>query len=234
MTSFSIGQKIIDIFPGGADAPVVFLHTFGHEGAEVWQQLQDRNPGDFSLVAIGGLEWDRDMAPWDAPPISAGDTPCTGGADAHLKTLLNEILPRAEAALPGKPAWRGLAGYSLAGLFAVYAMYQTDVFSRIATMSGSLWFPGIKEYVFSHTPVKNPACIYLSLGDKEAKVRNKFLRTVQENTEQIAAYYQNEGIQTMFCLNPGNHYRDAARRTAAGIAWILKDGRRDVCLSPLG
>lgn len=37
----------------------------------------------------------------------------------------------------------GIAGYSLAGLFALYALYKTDVFTRVASMSGSLWFPGI-------------------------------------------------------------------------------------------
>lgn len=58
------------------------------------------------------------MTPWYMGPISKHDTPCTGGADDYLKLLLDEIMPEAEALLPGAPAWRGLAGYSLAGLFA--------------------------------------------------------------------------------------------------------------------
>ena len=81
------------------------------------------------------------MAPWDIPPISKNDTPCTGGADSYLDLLLSKIIPEAERQLRGTPVWRGIAGYSLAGLFAVYAMYQTGAFSRIASMSGSLWFP---------------------------------------------------------------------------------------------
>ena len=30
-----------------------------------------------------------------------------------------------------------------------------------------------------------------------------------------------KGIDTVFQLNPGNHYDHAAERTAAGIAWLL-------------
>lgn len=79
----------------------------------------------------------------------------TSGADGYLRLLINQIIPKAESLLQGTPAWRGIAGYSLAGLFALYSIYQTDAFSRVASVSGSLWFPGIKEYVVSRTPVKN-------------------------------------------------------------------------------
>lgn len=161
------------------------------------------------------------MAPWDIPPISKKDTPCTGGADSYLGLLLSKIIPEAEKQISGTPVWRGIAGYSLAGLFAVYAMYQTDAFSRIASMSGSLWFPGIKEYIFSHEEKRKPDCLYFSLGDKENKTRNPFLKCVRQNTEQIEAFYRGKEIDTVFWLNPGNHFQDAVARSADGIAWIL-------------
>ena len=147
--------------------------------------------------------------------------PFTGGADDYLRQLVEEIIPEAEKELPGPPAWRGIAGYSLAGLFALYAVYQTDVFSRVGCMSGSLWFPGFKEYIFSHEPKRRPDCIYFSLGDKEAKTRNPVLKTVQENTEEIQTFYQNKGIDTVFRLNPGNHFVQGSERTVAGIQWLL-------------
>ena len=115
-------------------------------------------------------------------------------------------MPEAEKELPGPPAWRGIAGYSLAGLFALYAIYRTDVFSRAGCMSGSLWFPGFKEYIFSREPKRRPDRIYFSLGDREAKTRNPILKTVQENTEAIHALFQGQGIDTVFQLNPGNHF----------------------------
>ena len=222
MRSFTIGQKQIDVFPGAEPgSPVVYLNTYGREGAQVFRLLQESGCRDLSLVAVSGLAWDHDMAPWDIPPISANDTPCTGGAGAYLRLLLEKIMPEAEDALPGKTAWRGIAGYSLAGLFAVYAVYQTDVFSRVGSISGSLWFPGIREYIFSHTLCRKPDCMYFSLGDKESRTRNPFLKCVQENTEAIRAFYERQGINTAFQLNPGNHFKDGALRTAAGIQWIV-------------
>ena len=142
--------------------------------------------------------------------------------DEYLRLLTDVIVASAESELPGTPCWRGLAGYSLAGLFAVYALYGTDAFSRIASISGSLWLPGIKEYVVSHKPRRLPDRLYFSLGDKESKTRNPLLKTVGENTQAIYSYYRSQGIHTVFELNPGNHYNQAARRTAKGIAWLLK------------
>ena len=94
-------------------------------------------------------------------------------------------------------------------------------FSRIASVSGSLWFPGIHEYIASHPTKCLPDCVYFSLGDKESKTRNPVLKTVRGNTESIHAYYQGQGIHTIFQLNTGNHYDHAAQRTAKGIAWLL-------------
>ena len=83
-----------------------------------------------------------------------------------------------EKQIAGISRWRGIAGYSLAGLFALYAIYQTDLFSHVGSMSESLWFPGMKEYIFSHEPKCRPDCMYFSLGDKESKTRNTVLKSV--------------------------------------------------------
>lgn len=144
-----------------------------------------------------------------------------GNGSPYLRLLTEEIIPMAEREYPGKLSWRGIAGYSLAGLFALYAIYQTDLFSRVGSMSGSLWFPGMKEYIFSHEPKRRPDCIYFSLGDKESKTRNPVLRSVRLNTEETQAFYQGKGIDTVFQLNPGNHYNHAIERTAAGLCWLL-------------
>lgn len=222
MTSFKVRQKTIDIFQSeNPNRPVVYLNTYGREGEAVFRQISAFGDLDFTLVAISGLNWEHDMAPWDIPPISSKDTPCTGGADAYLELLLNEILPQAEKTVLGTPLWRGIAGYSLAGLFALYSIYRTDVFSRAASVSGSLWFPDFPAFVCSHTPKQTPDCIYFSLGDKEHKTRNPFLQTVRQNTEEMEDFYKQQGIATTFQLNPGNHFQDAALRTAAGIRWIL-------------
>lgn len=219
---FAIDHRIVTVYPSAAaNQPVVYLNTFAEEAGGVYQKLRNGGCPDFTLVTVGKLEWNHDMASWDIPPISKDDTPCTGGADAYLQLLLSEIVPKAEQEVQVSALWRGLAGYSLVGLFALYAIYRTDCFARVASMSGSLWFPGFKEYVFSHAMKRRPEHLHLSLGDKECKTRNPYLKTVQEQTEAIHAFYTEQGIDTVLQLNSGNHYKDAIERTAAGIAWIL-------------
>ena len=222
MHAFTINGKAVDVFletePG---TPIIYLNTFAREGQKVFEATQVAGSPLFTLVVISGLDWNHDMAPWDSPAAFKKGEPFTGGAGDYLRLLVEEIIPRAERELAGPLAWRGIAGYSLAGLFALYAIYQTDVFSRVGCMSGSLWFPGFKEYIFSHEPKRRPDCIYFSLGDKEAKTRNPILKTVQENTEKIQTFYQNKGIDTVFQLNPGNHFVQGIERTIAGIQWLL-------------
>lgn len=222
MHTLRLCGKTVSVFPGKeANAPAIYLHTYSEEGLQVLAALRSAQLPDFSLISISGLDWNHDMVPWDHPPVFKNSPPCTAGADEYLELLTSVLLPAAEAKLPGIPAWRGLAGYSLAGLFTLYALYHTGIFPRAASVSGSLWFPGISEYIFSHETVRSPDCLYFSLGDKEAKTRNPILQTVQKSTEAIQAHFQHKGIRTVFVQTPGNHYNHAAERTAAGIAWLL-------------
>lgn len=222
MYTFTTSGKSISIFPySEPGAPILYLNTFSNEGKKVFEAVQAAGCPPFTLVAVSNLNWNHDMVPWDSPPAFKNSEPCTGGADDYLHLLTEEIIPAAEKEINGVPRWRGIAGYSLAGLFALYAIYQTDLFSRIGSMSGSLWFPRMKDYIFSHEPKRWPDCMYFSLGDKESKTRNPILRSVRQNTEEIHAFYQSKGIDTVFQLNSGNHYDHAAERTAAGLCWLL-------------
>ena len=57
-----------------------------------------------------------------------------------------------------------IGGYSLAGLFALWTAYQTDIFKGVAA-SPSVWFPGFAEYM-KKNEIKTDT-VYLSLGDGE-------------------------------------------------------------------
>lgn len=228
---FSISEKKITVYAGDVDekkpdrdGPVIYLNTFADEGEQVYHTLSGREGGAFTLVVISNLVWERDMAPWDIPSVSEKDTPFTGGADEYLQLLTGKILPESEKYVKGHVLWRGLAGYSLAGLFALYSLYHTGHFSRMASISGSLWFPGFKEYVFTHEMKKTPEYLYLSLGDREGRTRNPYMRNVQTATEEIRDFYIEKEIDTEYQLNPGGHFKNTVQRTAAGIAWMLEKG----------
>ena len=62
--------------------------------------------------------------------------------------------------------------------------------------------------------------MYFSLGDKKSKTRNPILKSVRQNTEEIYASYKRKGIDTVFLLNPDNHYNNAEERLAAGVVWM--------------
>lgn len=222
MYTFSTNGKTIAILPSlEVNTPIIYLNTFSDEGQKVYEAAQAAGCPPFTLVAISDLDWNHDMVPWDSPPAFKNAEPLTGGADNYLRLLTEEIIPTAEKEISGTPLWRGIAGYSLAGLFALYAIYRTELFSRVGSMSGSLWFPGMKEYIFSREPKRRPDCMYFSLGDKESKTRNPVLRSVRQNTEEIQAFYQSKGINTEFQLNPGNHYNHAVERIVSGVFWML-------------
>ena len=217
---FLISGRTVEIFSSAEGiAPLVILNTIQGEGAKIFEKCLELGCKNFTLTAISDINWNRDLSPWETPEIR-NNRYSFGGADEYISQLTTQIMPEILSKLPEKPEFTALAGYSLAGLFALYAAYRTDVFSRVASVSGSLWFPGFTEFAQSHDFAKNPDCIYLSLGDAEAKTRDKNLATVQKNTELLAGLYKSRRIQTILELNCGNHFTDTIGRTAKGIKML--------------
>lgn len=212
----------IGLFPSRAPgAPLILLLGEAGEGEAVCRAAREMGGADFALAALSGMDWNRDLSPWPAPAVFRGGEAFSGGADAFLSRLTGALLPEALGRLPAPPAWVGLAGYSLAGLFALYALHRTDAFARAVSASGSMWYPGFSDYVQSHPLARRPERLYLSVGDREARTRNPAMRPVEENTRLLAKWYQSQGIETAFELNPGGHFDQPAERTAKGIAWLV-------------
>jgi len=203
-------------------SPLIVLNTFGNEGEAVHAAVRSASKRDFSLLVVSGMDWNRDLSPWEATAVFKNDAPFGGKADEFLDIIEKQAIPDAVSELGNRPEFIAIAGYSLAGLFAIYSLYMTDVFSRAASASGSFWFPGFIDFSASHEFVKKPEKLYLSLGEQEARTRNPVMATVQENTEKLAELYRGRGIDTTFELNPGNHFKDPALRMAKGIRSILE------------
>ena len=223
----SAGGKQIELYGGvDAGAPLVIYHAVHGEGDSLWAAFGKTVSMQVSLAVINDIDWNHEMSPWAISPISAKDTPCSGGADEYLAKLTEEIMPAVLRELPTKPEDLILAGYSLAGLFALYAAYRTDLFTHIVSASGSLWYPGLVDFVKSHNMSKHVRSVYLSLGDKESHTRNKLLAAVEENTIEIEKYLVSQGMNATYERNPGNHYQDAELRVARGIKWTLEESIR--------
>ena len=219
---FNIKDKEITLYKStDKNAPLIVFNTFEGDGEDVYQALQNMGCTFLNLLVVGNIDWNHDMSPWYMPSIYSKEKSFSGGADEYLRLLIDEILSKAKELIEGVPKFTGIAGYSLAGLFAVYATYKTDVFDRVASMSGSLWFSDFIEYCKRNDCRKLPDKIYFSLGDKEANTRNPVLKTVQDKTIELSEYFKNLGSEVIFELNPGNHFTDTILRSAKGIKAIL-------------
>lgn len=199
---------------GNPDADIVLIQPVDdhdlagieNEVAEI-QRLTDQ---DFCLIAIRVGNWNTDLSPWKAPAVF-GKEDFGGGADRTL----TEVLKYTED--PAKTYYIG--GYSLAALFAVWAVYQTDVFRGAAAASPSVWFPGFADYMKENRI--RTGRVYLSLGDREEKTRNPEMATVGDRIRDAYNLLKGQGVNTILEWNQGNHFRDADIRTAKGFAWVM-------------
>lgn len=174
------------------------------------EYLTEHSAVTFTLVTFKVDDWNKELSPWSAPAVFGHDD-FGDGAAKTLCFILDELLPR----------YKGnrycLGGYSLAGLFALWCGYQTDVFSSIVSASPSVWFPNWIEYAVNHQMKANR--VYLSLGDKESKAKNPVMARVGECIERM--HKQLECEKTLE-WNEGNHFKDNALRTAKGLAWAIR------------
>ncbi len=200
----------------GADT-VVYLHEPFSAALAVKTALSpsQRPP---VLVSIDGIDWDADLSPWPAEAVFRGSPGFSGGAGAYLAFFRGELIPAVEAELAAPPRLRVIAGYSLAGLFAVWASLECGLFGACVSASGSLWYDGFTAYVREHA---RPGTFYLSLGDREKNARNPRMARVEEATGETARLLAAAGARVRYELNPGGHFRDPDKRLARGIDAIL-------------
>lgn len=217
-----IDGKSIMIYRGTGEAlPVVYSNDYGKSGEAVLKRCREIGCPPFHLVSVFNVGWDQNMSPWPSEPVVAKDDHFTGNAPDYLKWLCHKVIPYAEDTLKSDRPSSYIAGYSMAGLFALWSLYETDFFKGAVCASGSLWYPGFRDFALSRELKRKPAGIYLSLGDRESSGRNPVLQKTESVFRDLNQNYINSGIPSLFELNPGNHYRDMDLRMAKGYRWLL-------------
>ncbi len=171
----------------------------------------------FLLAAFQVERWNHDLSPWEAPAIFGPDG-FGDGAEKTLHFVLDDLIPQI-----GEDRHYILGGYSLAAFFSLWAAYQTDRFRGIAAASPSVWFPGWVSFISEHE-IRSPV-VYLSLGNKEAKTRNKTMATVEDRIRQMHTRLEEDKGCASCTLewNQGNHFKEPDVRTAKGFAWVLSE-----------
>jgi len=169
---------------------------------------------DFALLAVKVDRWNNDLSPWKAPAVF-GNEDFGDGAETTLKNI-NDLINREY-----KDRKIILGGYSLAGLFALWAGTKCEGFSGIVAASPSVWFPGFTGFLEGNTILVDS--VYLSLGDRESKTRNAVLATTDDCIKKAQEIILKQGVKCILEWNEGNHFKDPEKRMAKGFAWALTE-----------
>lgn len=200
---------------GNTSADIVLIQPAGdHEidnlekEVELIRSMTDK---DFMLAAFHVSDWNNELSPWKAPAVFGNEDFGDGAADT-----LMEIVKYCKDS--SKVYYIG--GYSLAGLFSLWAAYNSDVFNGACAVSPSIWFPGFTEYMRDNRIRCDK--VYLSLGNKEEKTRNPVMATVGDRIREVYTLLKNQDTPCTLEWNQGNHFKEADLRTAKGFAWMLE------------
>jgi hypothetical protein len=129
------------------------------------------------LVGVGygasygkpGNRRSRDYTPARIPEATEA-----GGADAFLGFLTGSVWPGLERRYPVRGDLRGIAGYSLGGLFALHALFKPEpFFNRVLAASPSIWW-GERAVLNAVAAVQDggialPARLFVSVGLKDSQ-----------------------------------------------------------------
>lgn len=194
------------------------LQSMDNEVAAIAQSSRN-----FLLATVPVKSWNDELSPWEAPAVW-GKESFGGNAAGTLRFLTEQAIPtlKKQFALPENVRII-LGGYSLSGLFALWASTQTALFSGVAAASPSVWFPGWMKFEQQH-PIQAQR-IYLSLGDREERTRNATMAAVGDNIRALHRELVERGKNCTLEWNNGGHFKDADLRTARAFRWAMEDMR---------
>ena len=205
---------------GDRDAKTVLVQMVDEHDMDLMESevrlIRDLTGMEFMLVAVHCDSWNNDLSPWKAPAVF-GSSGFGDGAGRTLQFLTEKVIE------PPKGRVFYLGGYSLSGLFALWAAYNSDAFEGVAAVSPSVWFPGFSDFCGKNA-IRTKK-VYLSLGDKEEKTRNAVMAKVGDAIRDIHGLLEEKGCRCVLEWNSGNHFREPDKRTARGFSWLLKQNQ---------
>ena len=222
MHELTIGGRLCRLF--GADEPACLLvqPSARHENATLEaeaRQIAALSRLPFVLATIELEDWMRDLMPWPDGNISRDPETGKHGQET-LDYLLMDLVPELQRRYGPLPMVLG--GYSLGGLFAIWASMQTDSFQSVAAASPSVWIHNWMPFARKHVPMADS--VYLSLGDQEEHVRNQAIARVGDHLRaQYALLQEQLGPEHATLIwEKGGHFSDNEGRLARAFAWCME------------
>ena len=204
---------------GNLKASTFLMYLVDESNPEDYEQIYQKISNEYQLcmISVSIHDWQGELSPWPAPPIF-GKHDFAGNAAKFLAELEDFWKWfKDENNIESNQVYLG--GYSLAGLFALWASSQTNLFTKIAAVSPSVWYFNFVEYM-QQNPIQTRE-VYMSLGDKEANAKNKVMATVKDCFEAVIQILQKQNIPLTYEYNPGNHFQDVELRMKKGIQKLL-------------
>ncbi len=200
---------------------ILVLFVGENDVSPLADRLGSEGNGLFSAAALPCEDWERDLSPWEAPKAFKKGRDFSGRAAEFLPRAL-DALKKAEEGLSEAPSHRVIAGYSLAGLFALWTLHMTPLFDCAACASPSLWFPGWLDFMRSHPLLPSAPRVALSLGDREEKSRNPVLAAVGDSVRGAREMLLSRGVPCSLRMDSGGHFEDAADRTVRTVLDLFR------------
>lgn len=205
------------------EAPLIVIPSFEDNASKIIENVKLLTDKDFSLLTIYDFDWNNNLSPYKAPTIFKGTSDFKGEAKDFLEQVILKLINEVTIKENIRPIYKGLVGYSMAGLFAVYALFKTDAFLKVGSVSGSLWYPNFVEFIKNNEVLHSISTFYMSLGDKEKMTKNQTMRQVEDNSLIIFDRISSIIPHSKFEFNKGNHFQDEALRFAKCIAYLLSN-----------
>lgn len=223
--TMQIGNRPCRIY-GEAHAEYLLLQMTGEHELQSMESAVTaiaQSAHHFLFTAVPVESWNDALSPWEAPAVW-GTQGFGGNAMDTLRFLIEQVIPtlKQQFRLP-EDIKIILGGYSLAGLFALWASTQTKLFYGVAAASPSVWFPGWMEFE-QQRPIQTQR-IYLSLGDKEENTKNAVMAVVGDNIRTLHSQLIARGANCTFEWNSGGHFKDADLRMAKAFRWVMEESR---------
>lgn len=174
----------------------------------------------FAIVFFDTMEWAKALMPWHDEAVSRDEEVGMHAQDT-LIYIEESLVPWLHERFGKMPCIIG--GYSLGGLFALWAARQSTAFGAVAAASPSLWIKGWADFADSHS--LNAQLAYVSLGDREEHCRNQRMARIGDcvRHEHMTLATQLGTSATTLEWNSGGHFGDEAERTAKAFAWCFEN-----------
>ena len=181
-------------------------------------QITSALPEGTALVPLSGKKRLDSYTPWPSESLNERFPPFGGKADEAIRQLQTRLLPEIQAAFPGQVLSFSLLGYSLGGLFAVYASFQTDAFREILSLSGSFWYPGWDEFIRTHAPANRDIRYVLLCGEKEGRGKRNAQGQAVDRTKLTHERLCALNGSCPLILDPGGHHDRLPERLEKALA----------------